>query len=58
MRITTPGDSADGAAAKAKANAKAKAQPRKKAAKKVAAWRTAPPTSARSAAARKPRKTS
>jgi 3-methyladenine DNA glycosylase/8-oxoguanine DNA glycosylase len=59
MRITTPGDSADGAAAKAKANAKAKAQPRKKAAKKVAARRTAPPTtSARSAAARKPRKTS
>lgn len=59
MRITTPGDSTDGAAAKAKASAKAKAQPRKKAAKKVAARRTAPPTtSARSAATRKPRKTS
>lgn len=59
MRITTPGDSTDGAAAKAKAIAKAKAQPRKKAASKIGKRKTTPPGKhAKSTTTRKPRKTS
>ena len=52
MRLVTPGDSADGAAAKVKASAR----PRKKAANKIGLRKTTPPgTRAKSAATRKPR---
>jgi DNA-3-methyladenine glycosylase II len=55
MRLVTPGNSADGAAAKSKV----KARPRKSAASKIGLRKTSPSSmSAKSAATRRPRKTS
>jgi DNA-3-methyladenine glycosylase II len=54
MRIVTPGDSADGAAAKSKVEAKIKTRPRKKPASKVGSRKTTPSgTRTKSAATRK-----
>jgi DNA-3-methyladenine glycosylase II len=57
MRITTPGDSADGAAANAKDKSKPKPRPRQQVGKKVGSRKTsAPATTSKSAASRKARK--